>query len=103
MDRLKILFIFSLIFLFGCNSSILDDPSVTIHFRVMETSYVRLIVINSYDTQVATLVDEEKLAGYYQVSFDASNLGEGIYFYTLELKGESGSYSKSTEQLLIIK
>jgi hypothetical protein len=103
MDKLKILFIFSLLFLIGCNSSILDDPSVTILYRITEESYVNLIVENSYDTQIATLVDEKQSAGYYQVSFDASNLAEGIYFYTLELTGESGDYSKTTKHLLLIK
>lgn len=103
MARIKILFIFSLIFLFGCNSSILDDPSTIIKYRVEETSHVKLVVLNSYDTKIATLVDEEKPTGIYEVSFSNSNLAEGIYFYTLELKGESGNYSKSTKHLLLIK
>jgi hypothetical protein len=103
MNKIRIPFILSLITLFGCNSSILDDPAVTINYRVEETSYVKLVVVNSYDTEIATLVDEEQPAGIYQVSFDASNLAEGIYFYTLELTGESGSYSKLTKHMLLIK
>jgi len=91
------------ILVFGCNSSIVDDPSITIKFSVPESSHVLLTVENSYDTHIATLVDEELQAGAYQESFDVSNLAEGIYFYTLELKGVSGSYSKSTNNLLLIK
>ena len=41
--------------------------------------------------------------GVYSVSFDASDLAEGIYFYTLELRGESSSYSKTTKHMLLIK
>ena len=85
MNKLKTIFILSLFILFGCNSSILEDPSVTINYRVEETSYVKLVVVNSYDTEITTLVDEEKPAGFYQASFDASNLAEGIYFYKWEL------------------
>jgi hypothetical protein len=103
MKKMKLLFIFNLIILFGCNSSILDDPAITINYKVEENSHVRLIVVNSYDTEIATLVDEEQPAGYYQSSFDVSNLAEGIYFYILELKGDSGSYSKTTKQMLLIK
>lgn len=87
----------------GCNSSIVDDPSATIRFLVTETSHVKLYVENSYDTIVATLVDEVKQAGAYEVNFDINNLAEGIYFYTLELKGESGSYTKTTKNMLLIK
>jgi len=103
MKRIKIIFFFNLIFLLGCNSSILDDPAISINFRVTESGHVKLTIENSYDTLIMTLVDEEKTPGVYQVSFDASNLAEGIYFYTLEQRGESGSYSKSTKHLLLIK
>ena len=103
MNKIKIIVIFNFFILFGCNSSILDDPAVSINFMVPETSHVTLTLENSYDTQIAILMDESKSAGVYQVSFDASDLAEGIYFYTLELKGESGSYSKSTRHFLLIK
>ena len=46
---------------------------------------------------------KKQSAGAYEVTFDTSNLAEGIYFYTLELRGESGSYSKSTKNMLLIK
>ena len=103
MNRIKLFFILFLLVLFGCNSSIVDDPATSIRYIVGETSYVKLVLINSYDTEIATLVDEEQLAGVHQVSFDNTNLAEGIYFYTLELRGESGSYSKSTKHFLLIK
>jgi uncharacterized protein YcfL len=87
----------------GCNSSMVDDPAATIKFSVPETSHVKLFVENSYDTIVAKLVDEVKQAGVYEAAFDINNLAEGIYFYTLELKGESGSYSKTTKNIILIK
>ena len=34
--------------------------------------------------EVATLINEEKPAGNYEVEFDASNLSSGIYFYQLK-------------------
>ena len=103
MKTVKIFINIAMLLLISCNSSILDDPSTVIKFTVPETGHVKLEVENSYNTLIATLVDEEKSPGVYEVSFDASNLAEGIYFYTLELRGESGSYSKSTKHLLLIK
>jgi hypothetical protein len=103
MKTIKIFIILTILFLISCNSSIVDDPAISISFLVPEDSQVKLIVINSYNTIIAILVDQDLAAGTYQVSFDASNLAEGIYFYTLELTGESGSYSKLTKHMLLIK
>ncbi|MCK7517221.1 MAG: FG-GAP-like repeat-containing protein [Ignavibacteriales bacterium] len=43
--------------------------------------------------EVATLVNEEKPAGTYEVDFNAINLSSGVYIYTLKVDGVS--YSKS--------
>ena len=89
--------------IFGCNSSIVDDPTTSIKYSVPEPSHVKLYVENSYDTIVATLVDQIQQAGAYSVSFDANNLAEGVYFYTLKMEGESGAKYDITKQMLIIK
>lgn len=101
--RKYLLLIILTVFIFGCNSSIVDDPSMSIQYSVPERSQVKLYVENNYDTIIASLVDQLQMAGNYQVSFEINNLAEGIYFYTLELKGESGSYSITTRNLLLIK
>lgn len=100
--------IFKLIFislvLISCNSSILDDPSTSINYTVPVKSKVKLTVENSYNTIVATLVDEEQEPGYHNVRFDATNLAEGVYFYTLEMKGiNDKSYFKTTRSMLLVK
>lgn len=91
------------VLIFGCNSSIVDDPATTIQYSVPEQSHVKLYVENSYDTIIATLVDEVQMAGYYQVSFEINNLAEGIYFYTLKMTGESGNVTESTRHIILIK
>jgi hypothetical protein len=87
----------------GCNSSIVDDPTTIIKYSVPERSQVKLYVENSYDTIIATLVDTVQEAGNYQASFDANNLAEGIYFYTLKMTGESGKKYDMTKQIILIK
>lgn len=103
MNKIKILFIYSLINFVGCNSSILDDPTTSIKYSTPEYGHVNLSVENSYNTLIATLVDENQPAGAHEVSFDASNLAEGIYFYTLEFNGENGSYYKVQKYLILLK
>ncbi|MCL4548280.1 MAG: T9SS type A sorting domain-containing protein [Bacteroidetes bacterium] len=48
--------------------------------------------------EVATLVNEEKPPGYYEVKFDGTNLSSGVYFYTLQ----SHNYSE-TQKMVIEK
>jgi hypothetical protein len=105
---MKRFYLFLLLFLFtltGCKSSILDDPTTVIQFSVPEDSYVNLTIENNYNTIIKTFYSgEEKDAGTYQVTFDANNLAEGVYYYTVELRGvNSNFYSKTTRYLLLIK
>jgi hypothetical protein len=57
----------------------------TIQFTLAEDSRVTLKVYDIMGRDVATLVNGELQAGKVQsVSFDASKLPSGIYFYRLE-------------------
>jgi len=78
------------------------NPSTTIKFTIPsnvkgETSNVILKVYDILGNQVATLVSKELSAGEYEVSFDASRLSSGLYFYTLQ----SGSYTVTRKMVLL--
>jgi hypothetical protein len=104
MNKYFILLILVALFLFGCRSSILDDPTTTIDYYIPETSHVKLTIENNYNSQVAILVDEIQPEGRNSVTFDASGLLEGVYFYTIECRSiESNYYSKTTKKMLLIK
>jgi hypothetical protein len=47
------------------------------------TSSVRLLVYDLLGREIATLVNERKEPGAYQVTFDATGLASGVYFYRL--------------------
>ncbi len=47
---------------------------------------MRLKVYDVLGNEVATLVNEEKPAGVYEVEFAATNLTSGIYFYRLSVR-----------------
>ena len=73
------------------------NPSTNIRFRISDFGYVSLKIYNLLGKRVATLVDEYKPAGSYDVQFDAVNLTSGIYFYTLK----TDSFSQTRKMLLL--
>jgi photosystem II stability/assembly factor-like uncharacterized protein len=59
-----------------------------------------LVTLKVYDilgNEVATLVNEQKSPGEYEVEFDGSSLSSGIYFYQLK----SGSFIQTNKMLLM--
>ncbi len=74
------------------------NPSTTIRYELPQAVTVSLKIFNALGELVATLVDEHKAAGFYQVQWNALNVPSGIYFYRLH----AGEYSE-TRKLLLIK
>ncbi|MFN3873921.1 MAG: CotH kinase family protein [Ignavibacterium sp.] len=71
------------------------NPITTIKF-VIPNEVRNLVTLKVYDllgNEVATLVNEEKSAGIYNVNFNASNLSSGIYYYKLTA-GNNSSVKK---------
>ena len=59
------------------------NPSTVINYSITSTSNVMLKVYNILGGEVATLVNEAKSPGSYSVTFNASALANGVYFYRL--------------------
>ena len=59
------------------------NPTTTIVFRIAEFEFVNLRVYDVLGNEVATLVNEEKPAGEYEISFDGTVLSSGVYVYQL--------------------
>ena len=64
------------------------NPSTKIKFVIPKSSFVNLKVYDVLGREVATLVNEEKSVGEYEVEFDGSELSSGIYFYVLNTEGK---------------
>jgi len=73
------------------------NPGTRINFSIPTEGFVTLDVYNSIGQKVATLVNETKTAGTYQVGFDGANLSSGIYFYKIS----SGNFSETKKMILL--
>jgi len=104
MNKHPLQFLACLLFVVGCRSTILEDPTTTISYSLDQRAHVLLTVENSYNTVVTTLVNEDQTPGTHSATFNAESLPEGIYFYTLECKGIGNNYYlKLTKNIILLK
>lgn len=73
------------------------NPSTSIEYSVPSNDYVNLKVYDVLGNEVAILVNEQKQAGNYRVSFDGSKLPSGVYFYSIQ----TGRFYQVRKMLLI--
>jgi len=59
------------------------NPKTKIRYTIPQTAIVMIKVYNVLGNEIATLVNEEKSKGNYEVEFDGSDLASGIYIYRL--------------------
>ncbi|HUN65542.1 MAG TPA: T9SS type A sorting domain-containing protein, partial [Bacteroidota bacterium] len=74
------------------------NPTTTIGYDVPEEQRVKLAVYNVLGQLVATLVDEERSAGRYSVTWDAGGMPSGVYFCRME----AGNFA-DTRKMVILK
>ncbi len=77
------------------------NPVTNIHYQIESPQYVILKVFDLNGKEVATLVDEKKAVGTYNVEFNPSNLNKnlasGIYIYRLI----AGPFSQARKMILL--
>ena len=74
------------------------NPSTTIEYLLPRDTHIILSVYNISGQLVTVLKDELANAGNYSVTWDASGMPSGIYFYTLKAKEFS-----ETQKMLLLK
>ena len=75
------------------------NPKTVIRCLLPSNSVVTLKVYNILGNEVETLLNNKEMqAGEHSVSFDATNLSSGMYFYRIQAKDFS-----ETKKLVLIK
>ena len=72
------------------------NPTTEIRFGLPEDQHVSLIVMNALGEEVARLVDADLAAGYHTATFNATNLGSGMYMYMLK----SGNFTRTRTMII---
>jgi len=82
------------------------NPSTNIGFQIAEVGFVSLKVYDTLGNEVATLVNEQKSSGEYQMEFSAIELPSGIYFYRLNTSNPStglGQVFSETKKMVLLR
>ena len=74
------------------------NPATKIKFTLPIAQLVTLKVYDVLGKEVKELVNDYKNSGVYEISFNASDLSSGVYFYRLSVNGFS-----EAKKMLIIK
>ncbi len=84
------------------------NPSTIIRYQIPQDGIVTLKIYDILGSEVATLVNEEKVAGKYEVNFSAtggaSSLASGVYIYRIAIhsdKIQAGSFVNSKKMILL--
>lgn len=73
------------------------NPSTTFRYSIPQTSKVAIKVYDILGKEIATLIDEEKSVGTYELKWNAQKFSSGIYFYQLV----AGEFIQTKKMLLI--
>ena len=73
------------------------NPSTRIKYFIPTQSFVTIKVFDALGNEIATLVNEEKQTGSYNVEFDASGFTSGIYFYRIQ----AGNFAETKNMILL--
>jgi len=73
------------------------NPSTTLKYEIPKESYITLKVYDILGREVATLVNKQQKAGYYEIDWNAVNNSSGIYFYKIQ----AGDFLETKKMILM--
>ena len=74
------------------------NPSTSIRYAVANKQFVSIKVYDVIGNEIATLVNEEKPVGSYEIEFNAGNISAGVYYYSIVTEG-----FVQTKKMILIK
>jgi hypothetical protein len=79
------------------------NPTTKISFNLAVDSKVSLTVYNLLGQEITKLANGNYSAGIHEVTFNATNLNSGVYFYRLTATGNNGQSFASVKKMILTK
>ena len=79
------------------------NPSTQLKFELPEAAEVSIKVYNIMGQEVATLINDQMIAGFHTTTFKADNLSSGVYIASLTAIGSSGEQFVREIKMQLIK
>ncbi|HOJ07672.1 MAG: T9SS type A sorting domain-containing protein [Ignavibacteriota bacterium] len=79
------------------------NPATKINYEVSAPARVIIKIYDALGSEVATLVDESKSIGRYEVGFNAADLSSGLYFYKLEATTNNKNSFRDVKKMILLK
>jgi hypothetical protein len=79
------------------------NAATVFQFSLPEAANVELAIYNALGERAATATDKAYEAGMYRVTFDASALASGVYFYELRAVSADGFERRATGKAVLLK
>lgn len=73
------------------------NPCTKIKYYVPQLSQIQIKVFDVLGNKVATLIEDEKSAGTYELNWNVGNLPSGVYFYMFQ----TGNFIQTKKMLLL--
>lgn len=77
------------------------NPATKISYDIPFDSKVAIKIFDVTGREVASLVNQVQVAGYYTINFNASSLSSGVYFYQINADGGNQNFVKTLKMMLI--
>ncbi|MCK7522188.1 MAG: T9SS type A sorting domain-containing protein [Ignavibacteriales bacterium] len=80
------------------------NPSTTFRYSIPTQSKVVIKVFDILGNEIATLMDEEKSVGSYELTWNAEGFPSGVYFYQIKatpIGRQAGGYLETKKMILL--
>jgi len=79
------------------------NPSTNFRFQISDFGFVLLKVYNLLGKEIATLLNENKEAGNYNVEWNANGFPSGMYFYKISVVRNGFTHYTETKKMILLK
>jgi hypothetical protein len=79
------------------------NPVTTIAYQIPEAGRVNLKIYDILGREVATLVDETREAGYFEIDWDGGRIASGVYVYQVTVKAKEGKVFTAHKKFMLLK